>query len=388
MGSARIIYLVTEDWYFISHRLPMARAARDAGYEVHVATRVADHAAAIRREGFTLHPLDWERGSTNPFHLLSAVRDVRRLYRSVRPDLAHHVALQPTVVGSLAAFGLPIVRLNALAGLGYAFISRSIKARALRLVLRPLLRWLLGSARAAVLVQNPNDRALIESLGVGSDRITLIPGSGVDVDAHTPLPEPPEPVTVGFVGRLLYDKGVNALVEAHGLLARRGRPIRLLLAGDPDPSNPASIPPEEIARWSGSADIKALGHVNDVRTVWAASHIAALPSRREGLPKSLLEAAACGRPIVATDVPGCREIARAGVNALLVPWNDAAALADAIEKLAADPDLRRRFGEAGRRIVETEFSDARIGRDVVALYSRLLGRTAHPATIATGGSPR
>ena len=384
MGSARIIYLVTEDWYFISHRLPMARAARDAGYEVHVATRVAKHAEAIRREGFTLHPLDWQRGSTNPFRLLSAVRAVRKLYRSVRPDLAHHVALQPTVVGSLAALGLPIVRLNALAGLGYAFISRSIKARMLRLVLRPLLRRLLSGARAAVLVQNPHDRKLIESLGIDAGRITLIPGSGIDIDAFTPLPEPPEPVTVGFVGRLLYDKGVNALVEAHDLLERRGRPVRLLLAGEPDPSNPASIAPEEIARWSGKADIKALGHVSDIRTVWAAAHIAALPSRREGLPKSLLEAAACGRPIVATDVPGCREIARAGINALLVPWGDAAKLADAIETLAADPDLRRRYGAAGRRLAEDEFSDARVGRDVVALYGRLLGAT----TLATGGTPR
>jgi glycosyltransferase involved in cell wall biosynthesis len=377
--TQKLLYLVTEDWYFVSHRLPMARAASRAGFEVHVATRVAGHAVAIEREGFILHPLGWRRGSLDPLHLLSAAREVRRLYQQVRPDLAHHVAMVPTVIGSLAALGLPVVCLNAMAGLGFAFTARTPKALLLRALMKPLLRRLLGRANAFVLVQNPDDRAAIRSLGVSNDKISLIAGSGVDVNALTPLPESQPPAAAGFVGRLLADKGVPTLVDAHALLARRGRPIALLIAGEPDPANPASIPPATIAEWQRRPGLTLLGQVNDIHAFWARAHIAVLPSLREGLPMSLLEAAACGRPIIATDVPGCREIARDGVNALLVPPNDAEALADAIDRLAGDAELRRRFGAAGRRMVENEFSNVRIGREIVALYQRLLRQSRMPA---------
>lgn len=368
----KLIYLVSEDWYFISHRLPMARAARDAGFEVHVATRVVDHATAIEREGFILHSLNWRRGSLSPLHLLFAAREVRRIYRQVRPALAHHVALLPALAGSLAALSQPIVCLNALAGLGYAFTSVTLKALAVRFALERLLRWLLSRDRAFVLVQNVDDRAVIQSLGVPADKIDLIAGSGVDTDKLIPLPEPPPPVAVGFVGRLLSDKGVCDLVAAHELLANRGKRIALLIAGDADPANPASIPDKLLVEWKTHADLILLGHVDDVRTLWAKAHIAVLPSLREGLPLSLLEAAACGRPIVATDVPGCREIARPGVNALLVPPQDPVALADAIERLATDTEMRRRFAAAGRTLVEAEFSQKCVGREIVGLYSRLL----------------
>ncbi len=372
--AQKILYLVSEDWYFVSHRLPMARAAKRAGFEVHVATRVAADGQAIEREGFVLHPLRWRRGSLDPLHLLAAAREVRGVYRQVQPDLAHHVALLPTLVGSLAAIGLPIVCLNALAGLGFAFTSRTPKAVFIRFTIVPLLRWLLRRRRNSVLVQNPDDRAAIRSLGVSDEKIALIPGSGVNIDALTPLPDPPPPVAAGFVGRLLSDKGLPTLVEAHALLASRGQPVEFLIAGEPDPANPASIPQATLAEWKRRPGLTFLGHVDDIGAFWARAHIAVLPSLREGLPMSLLEAAACARPIVATDVPGCREIARDGVNALLVPPNDATALADAISRLAGDAELRRHFGAAGRRIVEDEFSHRRIGREIVALYQRLLAQ--------------
>jgi glycosyltransferase involved in cell wall biosynthesis len=385
MNAAPIlVYLVTEDWYFLSHRLPMASAARRAGYEVHVLTNVRDHGAAIEAHGFHLHPLSWRRGSLNPPDVLAIIREVRGLYRVLAPDLVHHVALQPAIIGSLAALGLPVRRLNAVAGLGFAFTSNTPKARLVRMVLSGLLRTLLNSPRASVLVQNPDDHAAVGTLGVSAERIFLVPGSGVDVDVLTPLPEPDGPTTAAFVGRLLEDKGVRTLLAAHELLARRRRPVRLLIAGEPDPANPASIPVEEIERWKRQPGVVMLGHVANIRDVWSAAHIAVLPSRREGLPKSLLEAAAFGRPIVATDVPGCREIARANVNALLVPPDDPAALAEAIDRLAADPDLRQRFGLAARHIVEDEFSSDRIGREIVALYDRLLGRNVLPAAAAGG----
>jgi glycosyltransferase involved in cell wall biosynthesis len=379
-----LAYLVTEDWYFLSHRLPMAQAARKAGYQVHVLTHVTDQGAAIEAHGFHLHRLAWRRGSMNPLDLAAIIRQIRALYCELAPDLVHHVALQPAIIGSLAAVGLPVIRLNAIAGLGFAFSSRAPKARLIRPILSLLLRRLLNNPKAAVLVQNPDDRAAVATLGVAPDRIFLIAGSGVDVDALAPLPEPAGAPTAAFVGRLLDDKGVRTLIAAHDLLAQRRQPIRLLVAGEPDPANPASIPPQEIESWKRRPGVVMLGHVANIRDVWAAAHIAVLPSRREGLPKSLLEAAACGRALVATDVPGCREIARPDVNALLVPADDPHALADAIDRLAGDADLRRRFASTGRRIVEQEFSSARVGRETVALYDRLLGRNLLPAAAAPG----
>ena len=368
----KILYLVSEDWYFISHRLPMARAAKAAGYEVHVATRVTDHGQQIETEGFILHAIEWRRGSMNLFRLLMTIMQVRRLYRRLCPDLVHHVALLPTLVGSVAALGLSMVRLNAFAGLGYAFTSENAKARLARMMAGPLLGWLLTRPDTAVLVQNPDDRSVALKLGVPPEKIALISGSGVDIDVLSPLPEPAGAFTVGFVGRLLDDKGVRTLVRAHDILRERGLTVRTLLAGEPDPSNPASIPESVLAGWRSRPNLTLLGHVDDVRHVWAQAHVGILPSRREGLPKSLLEAAACGRALIATDVPGCREIARRGVNALLVPADDPLALAEAIETLMKDRDLRTRFGQASRQLVVDEFSSSRIGREIVGLYARLL----------------
>ncbi len=381
--APRLIYLVTEDWYFISHRLPMARAAREAGFEVHVATRIDRHGAAIEAEGFRLHPIRWRRGSFDPRDLFQVVREVRQLYRALKPDLAHHVALPAIVVGSLAAIGLPVACLNAMTGLGTLFISDHLKVRSVRTALRPALRALLNRAGAAVLVQNVDDRIVVESLGVDPARIALIPGSGVDTDAITPSPEPAGGLTIAFVGRLVEAKGIRTLVEAHRLLYARGHNVKLIIAGVPDPGNPSAIPAAEIEEWSGEANVHCIGYVEDIRTLWASAHIAVLPSRREGLPLSLLEAAACGRPLVATDVPGCRAIARPDFNAILVPIGDVEALARAIERLRRDPELRRHFGTASRTLVEREFSAHRIGKDIVALYRRLLQQEPSVADTVT-----
>jgi glycosyltransferase involved in cell wall biosynthesis len=369
-----LAYLVTEDWYFLSHRLPMATAAQRAGFEVHVITQVNEGRHAIEALGFRLHAVRWRRGSVNPFHFLFDIRAVRRIYRVVCPDLVHHVGLQSSIVGSLAAAGSRFIRLNALTGLGFVFASANRKARGVRKILRMFLRYVLNHPRAAVLVQNADDRLVVLGLGIDPDKVFTIAGSGVDTDRLRPLIEPAGAIKVGFVGRLLEDKGVRTLVAAHRLLIQRGLPIGLLIAGQPDPANPASIPESEIESWRKIPNIQLLGHVEDIRSVWAAAHIAVLPSRREGLPKSLLEAAACGRPIVASDVPGCRVIARAGINALLAPPDDAAALAAAIDQLARDPAMRRLFGEAGRRLAVDEFSSERIGQETVALYRLLLDR--------------
>jgi glycosyltransferase involved in cell wall biosynthesis len=370
--TPRLLYIVTEDWYFLSHRLPMARAARAAGFEVHVATRVTDGAAAIAAEGFILHPAPFVRGRISPFGQFAAIRALRRIHRIVSPAIVHHVALQATILGLLATLGRSGASVNAMTGLGYTFTSGNAKAVLLRPIMGALLRLLLNRPNRIVLVQNPNDRDGMLSLGIDAGRIALISGSGVEVETLQPQPEPPGPPTLAFVGRLLADKGIHTLIAAHRLLRRRGSNIELLIAGTPDPANPASVSEQDAAGWGREPGIRWLGHVDDIPALWARAHIAVLPSRREGLPKSLLEAAACGRPMVATDVPGCREIVRPGETGLLVPFDDAPALADAIEQIAASPDLRAHYGAAARRLAVERFSADAIGRQTVDLYCTLV----------------
>lgn len=376
MKRPRLLYLVTEDWYFMTHRLPMARAAREAGYEVHVATRVDRHGDRIVSEGFQLHPIALYRGSVNPLSFAHAVSAVRTLTGAVAPDLVHHIAFQPSMIGSAAARGAPYAVLNSIFGFGSTFTAHGVKSRFARALLRPLIPRLFNARRSMTMVVNPDHRDMLVAFGVDADRIAVVPGSGVDLTKFTPLPEPDGPVTLGYAGRMLEDKGVRVLVEAQERLTRAGRDIRLLLAGLPDPSNPNSIPQSELDDWNRRPGIEWLGNVADVRTVWARAHIAVLASRGEGMPMSLAEAAACGRPLIATDVSGCREIARDGVNALLVPPDDAPALAAAIARLAGDAALRRRFGEAGRRIVEREYSSERVAETIVDLYRQLSSANA------------
>jgi glycosyltransferase involved in cell wall biosynthesis len=233
------------------------------------------------------------------------------------------------------------------------------------------LRYLLNRDRAVALVQNPDDRAALEQIGISSSRLALIPGSGVDTELLQPLPEPEGPITVGFAGRLLTDKGIRALVAAHRLLRQRGLDIRLMIAGEPDPANPASVSLQEAQAWAREPGITWLGHIDDIASLWRQAHIAALPSHREGLPKSLLEAAAFGRPMVATDAPGCREIVIADRTGLLVPIEDPPPLAEAIATLAASPQLRARYGAAARELVVARMSARSIGEATLQLYRTL-----------------
>jgi glycosyltransferase involved in cell wall biosynthesis len=371
-SPASILYVVSEDRIFLSHRLPMARAARDAGFDVHVATRVQKKADTIRAEGFALHPIPFRRGRSL-FAALSTIFALRRIENAVAPTLVHHVGLQSCILGGLAALGTNRPQVNALTGLGYTFTGDKSRTRFFRRIMSLGLRFLLNRKHAIALVQNPDDRAALGQIGIRSDRFALIPGSGVDTDKLQPLPEPDGPITVGFVGRLLTDKGIRALVAAQKLLRGRGVLIQLLIAGEPDTANPASITLEEAQDWNLEPGITWLGHIDDIEPLWRRSHIAALPSHREGLPKSLLEAAACGRPMIATDVPGCREIVIHERTGLLVPVEDARALADAIAKLAKSKELRLRFGSAARDMVVADMSADAIGQRTLALYRSLIG---------------
>jgi glycosyltransferase involved in cell wall biosynthesis len=371
-SAPRLLYVVTEDWAFLSHRLPMARAARDAGFEVHVATRVSDGAAAIQAERFILHPIPFARGSLSPVATFSTIAALRRVHREVEPALTHHVALQACVLGMLATLGRPVACVNAFIGLGYSFISDTGKARAVRTLIGSLLRFLINRNNCVALVQNSDDMAALVALGVTKKRIVLIPGSGVDVKRFTPLSEPGGAATFGFVGRLLDDKGIRTLIAAHRLLRARIPDARLLIAGTPDPANPASVTEAEARSWNNEAGLAWLGHVSDIAGLWATAHVAVLPSRREGLPLSLMEAAACGRAMIASNVPGCREIVLHEQTGLLFPVDDATALADVMARLAADRELRARCATAARKLVVERFAAELIGRQTVELYRNVL----------------
>jgi glycosyltransferase involved in cell wall biosynthesis len=368
----RLLYVVTEDFAFLLNRLPMARAAREAGFEVHVATRVDKGADAIESEGFILHRIPFRRGGLSPFAAIPTIVALRRLKNKIKPEIIHHSGLQCCVYGSIAALGKKIPIVNAITGLGYIFTSVNWRTRLLKRSMVTLLPWLLNNEQSLVLVQNPDDQSALETLGIEQKRIVLIPGSGVDTDFLQPLPEPDGPITMGFAGRLLTDKGIRALVAAHGILRAQGHDINLIIAGNPDPANPASVLMEEAQAWSRQPGITWLGHIDNIVSLWRSCHFAVLPSHREGLPMSLLEAAACGRAMVATDAPGCREIVLDELTGLLVPIENPSALADAILRLATSHQLRERFAHAARQLVITKLSARIIGGAVVDLYERLL----------------
>jgi len=376
-SRSKILYLVTEDWYFWSHRLPIARASRDRGFEVVVATRVQSHGDRIAGEGFRVVPLGWRRRSLHPWNETKALIELVRVYRRERPDIVHHIALKPAVYGSLAArlTGARAV-VNTVAGMGYVFTSRELKARLLSPPLKSAFRFLFNRPNVRVIIQNPDDgNALAEYCGVGRDKTVLIRGSGVDLSRFAPRPEPAGRPNVTMVSRMLWDKGVGELVEAAKRLREANDPIDVTLVGVPDPENPASISNAQLEAWQREGLVRWLGYREDVAKVWADSTIAVLPTTYgEGVPKALIEAAACGRAVIATDVPGCREIVLPGESGLLVPPRDSDALLEAIRRLSHDPALRKRMGEKGREHAVGGFSEETVVEQTLALYDSLLGK--------------
>lgn len=371
-GRKKILFVVTEDWYFCSHRLPLAKAAVEAGYEVAVATRVNRHREAIEATGARVLPLRMRRESFGPLAQALAVLELARIYRRERPDLVHHVAVKPVVLGSLAAWatGVPAV-VNAVAGLGFVGGS-SGRARALRPVIDVLFRFLFNRKNSCLILQNPDDwRQLEKRIVRDPARMRLIRGAGVDLQVFQPRPFPEGPVVVVMASRMLWDKGVAEFVDA----ARRLRAVtgaRFVLVGESDAANPRAVSPAQLAAWSDEGAVEWWGRRDDMPATFAGSHIVCLPSYREGIPKVLLEAAASGRPIVTTDAPGCREVVRHEDNGLLVPPRDVEALAGALRSLIADPGLRGRMGGRGRQIAETEFGVAAVAQQTLAVYREAL----------------
>ncbi len=374
-SKPRLLYLVTEDWAFCSHRVPTAQGAHDAGYQVGVLTRVAQHGEAITALGYDLFPLAWARRSLNPLLALRDLWQIAGYYRRLKPQVVHHVALKAVLLGGLAARLVAVPhQVAAVNGVGFIFTDAGLKARILRAAFVPLLRFVLRRPSVQVWFQNQDDRALFITLGIVADEQTiLLRGSGVDTDKLQPLPEPDGAVTCAYAGRMLHSKGIDLLVEAQQACRNAGVALNLLLAGLPD-DNPTSFSATQLENWAKLPGVSYLGQVKNIGDLWARAHIAVLPCRvREGLPKTLLDAAACGRPIVASDLAGVREIAQPG-NALLVPPNDVFALTGALKQLATDAPLRAKLGAAGRALVMGEMAASAIRGKTAAIYRNLLPR--------------
>jgi glycosyltransferase involved in cell wall biosynthesis len=378
----KVVFLASDDWYFWAHRLPLARAVREQGAQVIVMTVAGAKCAALASEGFGIIPWGVSRGSLNPLRELWAFLQVIRAYRRVRPDLVHHVGLKPIMHGGTAArLCGPIPSVNTFAGLGTVFASNGLKMRSLRCLVLRILAMALRVGPARSVFENFDDRKLLVDAGVMPSASTVvIRGAGVNVSEFSPQPEPPGPPLVILPSRMLWTKGLGEYVEAAKLLRRRGSNARFALVGATDPENPLAVPESRLIAWAESGTVEWWKHQADMPGIYAQSHVVCLPSYGEGIPRSLLEAAACGRAAITTDVPGCREVVRHGENGLLVPPRDPGALAEAIATLLADPDLRARMGARGREIAVQEFSDKKVVQETLAVYRNLLGeRWTEPA---------
>ena len=369
LTAPRLLFVVNNPAFFLSHRLPVAQAARAAGFEVHVATPSGDGVTAILAHGFAHHAFYMRRGGRNPLQELRAMASLARVVAAVRPEIVHAVTIKPVLYAGVLAqlFGADSV--SAVSGLGYVFLARGARAAVLQRAVRQAYR--LALRRSCVIFQNEDDRAVFIAMGaVRFEQTVLIRGSGVDLRAFAREPQPESEPVVMLPSRLLWDKGVGEFVAAARAL--RGA-ARFVLVGESDASNPASVPPADIAKWVQQGVLEHWGFRADMPAVLAQAALVVLPSYREGLPKVLLEAQAVGRAVVTTDVPGCRD-AVSSASARLVPVRDAEALTRAIAELLAAPERRAAMGAAGRARVEAQFSAEAIAAETVAVYRGLVGQ--------------
>lgn len=373
MGRKVLLLVVTEDWYLASHRLPLVRAATAAGWRVVAATRVRDHGSAITSAGAELVSLPLARESRSAVAEFRAVRALHRLYREVRPDVVHHVGIKPMLYGGWAARRAGVRRVvQAFAGLGHLYTDGGggpATRRLFELLLRPVTR----RRCTAVLVQNDADGAvLIDRRLAVPTQLKVIRGGGVDLERFVASPLPTGTAQVVLPARMLATKGVREFVAAARRARQEGLDARFVLAGRRDEANPDALTLQELEAWAAEGVVEWRDHVEEMPRLLQESVLVVLPSYREGMPKALLEAAASGRAIVTTDVPGCRDVVEDGVNGVLVPARDARALADATIALLRDRARLTALGAAGRRRAEREFSDVSAAVQTVALYEELL----------------
>lgn len=374
----KLLFVVNVDWFFLSHRLPVALAAKDAGYEVHVVTTLTEEKAGLEKYGFVVHPVSINRSSAGVLGLLKLFLDFIRIFLSVRPDVVHLVTIKPVLVGGLAARLARVPGIvYAVSGLGHVFVAEGVLGSLRRALVGSWYRFILKARNMRIIFQNPDDRRAIESVArLSPEKVVMIPGSGVDLSEYDYHPMPEGEVTVLMAARLLRTKGVREFVQAARLVKKTDPSVRFLLVGGLDPENPASISKQEIAAWKQESIVEPLGHRSDIAQLMQGAHIVALPSYYgEGLPKVLIEAAACGRAVVTTDMPGCRDAIEEGVTGLLVPPKDSAALAKALLELIGSRQRCVEMGQAGRKRAEDVFDVHAVTQTHLKIYEALRAGT-------------
>ena len=400
----KILYLIATDNYFCSHRFNLGKASLKAGYEVALATACTpqtQHKNDIENAGIAVFPLQhFSRAGLNPIRQFRSLLELYRIYKKYKPDIVHQVAMKPVVFGSLIAYLCRVPKvINAVAGLGFLFTEKhpsednpkSIKKTILLKLLAPLFRIIFSRNNTALILQNEDDLNTLADSGFlkrssynFNNNTFIIRGAGIDPDAFQALGfATPPPIVIACVSRMLWSKGIGELINAAKIIKNyninmdidktstpkiKMQAVQILLYGMPDPENPASISSKQLQAWHDSGIIIWKKYCNNTAKAYADCHIAVLPSYREGLPKSLLEAACAGRPIVTTDVPGCREIVKDGENGILVPAKDCKALSDALLTLILNEDLRKQMGEAGRARVLKYFQDSCVIEQTLSLY--------------------
>lgn len=373
----KILLFANTDWYLFNFRRSLALALRHAGHEVLLISPPGPYGQKLADLGLCWLPAPMVRRSLNPIKEAALVLWLARLVQAERVDLVHGFTIKCAVYGALAARLKGVARVSAVAGMGYVFSSHDLKARILRPLVRGVMRMALGGAKARLILQNPDDVALFEQAAiVGAEQIDLIAGSGVDCERFAPRKQDfgvssADRFRVVLPARLLWDKGVAEYIHAARMLKSRGLHIDLLLAGEPDPGNPAAVPLGFLQSWVAEGLVQWLGHVDDMPGLFMSVDAVVLPSYREGLPKGLIEAGASGLPLITTDVPGCREVVTHEVDGLLVPAKDAVALTDAIARLHADAHLCKRLGQAARAKALAEFDEQIVIKRTMDVYRAL-----------------
>ena len=370
--SKRLVYVVSEDWAFITHRLSLAKFAIEKGYEVVAATNINDHGKNLSDIGIDVININFSRSFNKPFLDLISLYKLIRVLQQFKPDIVHNVGVKISLLSSLAGlFSKPKVIINAYTGLGYVFSSNSKLAKIIRFLLIPLLRFLNSRNNTWTVFQNEDDKLLfINNKIVETTRTNIIKGSGVSTDEFSYMKEPEEPIIVMLASRLLWDKGVGEFVETASELKSKYPEVKFVLVGDIDQQNPMSLKADTLNGWVKEGIIEWWGHKQNMSKIIGLSHIITLPSYREGMPKVLLEAASIGRPIVTTNVPGCRDIVRDNINGFLVDAKESSGLTEAIDRLILNKELRLRMGLAGREIILNELSSKKINEQFIKLYRK------------------
>lgn len=374
----KLMFVVNDPAFFLSHRLPIARAAKSQGFDVHVATPHEDCIDLIKKEGFVFHPVTLSKHGTRLFGEFRSFLEIYCLFRRLRPSLVHLVTIKPVLYGGMAArlAGVSAV-VSAVTGMGILFVPSGGRNRLLRILAKLAYRIAFGHKNQSVIFQNPDDRDFcVDNALVAKDKTVLIKGSGVDMQLFAPRSSINEIPLVVLAGRMLWEKGVGDFVEAARLILSRGTAARFVLVGKSVSWNASSVSDEQLNSWHEEGSIEWWGQCQDMPAVFAQTEIACLPSKYgEGVPRFLIEAAACGKAIVTTDTPGCREIVLHNKNGLLVPVGDVQALADAIERLLKDEPLRLKMGGYGRKHATEEFSQEKVIGQTLDTYSHLLQKT-------------